>query len=431
MASVDLVEVVPFPEGFPSVTAGAFLREENILLSGHENGFVLLWDLKNKKHSKLYECNSPVRAISCSTNKEIAVGCDSGILVLLRPIGGTKPEILQEASYSKHSRVWRIVWIGKDTLVATSTYGTIKCFTRSTTSGWAVKNLQGHSNSVFGAASSDGKFLTTADFAGYIILWEHNDGNFSQIQQLNVVGNIQDICWYKDEVFAAVTRSGRILLFEKETAGSNRWQLMYEIEIATGMGNSVTVTDDGKTVFAGTGSELIQFDFDSQQTYQHSLTDVKKIFSEGETVYLLTDKGFYSFAKKDIEIRKDLINYRFVKISLLGHTGTGKTTLCNYIISGNVCDAKSTFGKRIWSWNLPRDDVVDKRIILSDYGGQEAVLETFLPFLKDSDMFLIFYKQTDKTTFEKALRILDLLSKRVKSGANVLFIQTFIDHEMN
>ena len=431
MGVTHLKNVIPFPEGFPQVTAGIFLGEKRIIVTGHENGSVYRWDIDSKTPTEMYSCGSPVRAISCSANLEIAVGSESGLLILLGISNEIKPKIIQEAEYSKRSRVWRAVWLGKDTLVTTSTYGVIKCFTRSSSGQWNTRFLQGHSNSIFGAGSSDGRFLATADFSGNIILWEHDSGDFSEIQRLDVVGNIQDLDWYKDEVFAAVTRAGRILLFEKEGRDSKQWQLMYEIEIATGRGNSVDITDDGKTVFVGTDSEFIQFDLDSQQTEQHPISSVKKIFSLGNEIYVLTNKGLFGFCRKEIEVKTDLISYRFAKISLLGHTGTGKTTLANYIISGNVAKVQSTFGKRVWNWILPKDNGAEKRVILSDYGGQEVVLETFLPFLKDSDMFLIFYKQTEKTSFDNALRILNLLSKKVKSDANVVFVQTFIDHEMN
>lgn len=431
MAVTNLEEIIPFPEGFPEVTAGIFLQEKRTVVTGHENGSVYKWELDSKTHIKIYDCGSPVRAISCSVNLEIAVGSESGLLVLLGINKETEPKIIQAADYSKRSRVWRAVWLGKDTLVTTSTYGVIKYFTRSASGQWDINFLQGHSNSIFGAGSSDGRFLATADFSGTIILWEHDAGNFTTIQRLNVVGNIQDLFWYKDEVFAAVTRAGRILLFEKEGGGSKQWQLMYEIEIATGQGNSANITNDGKTVFVGTDNELIQFDFDKQQTEQYSISNVKKIFSLGNEIYVLTNKGFFEFCRKEIEVKTDLISYKFAKISLLGHTGTGKSTLANYIISGIVAKVQSTFGKIVWNWILPKDNGTEKRVILSDYGGQEAVLETFLPFLKDSDMFLIFYKQTEKTSYDNALRILNLLSKKVRSDANVVFVQTFVDQEMN
>lgn len=82
-------------------------------------------------------------------------------------------------------------------------------------------------------------------------------------------------------------------------------------------------------------------------------------------------------------------------------------------------------------WILPKDNNVEKRIILTDHGGQEAVLETFLPFLNDSDLFLIFWKQTEKRSFEKACHILAQIRKNGTPDTKIMFVQTFIDNEMN
>lgn len=431
MAVTNIKQVFPFPPNFPEVTAGLYLHEKQIVITGHINGSVYKWDINSQQYFKIYDCGSPVRALACSANLEITIGTESGLLVLVMLGNEKNTEIVQAATYTKFSRVWRAVWLGKDTLVTTSTFGILKSFRRLGYGQWSKNNLQGHGNSIFGAGSSDGKYLATADFSGTIILWEHNDGNFLEIQRINVVGNIQDLFWYKDEVFAAVTRYGRILLFGRENLALKQWQLIYQIEIATGLGNSVTITDDGKTVFVGTDNEIIQFDFDKQQTEPYPLSDVKKVVSIGNNVFIITNKGFFSFCRTEIEVKTNLISYKFAKIGLLGHTGTGKSTLANYVISGKVEKVQSTFGKRVWNWIPSRKDGIEKRVILSDYGGQEAVLETFLPFLKDSDMFLIFYKQTEKTSYDNALRILNLISKKVRPDACIFFVQTFVDQEMN
>jgi GTPase SAR1 family protein len=427
----DLKEVISFPKGFPPVSSGVLLRERNALITGHENGLVVRWDINKGEYSVLLDCNSPVRTLSYSGDNEIAVGCESGGLFVLRLDNAEKGVCLQEPQYSKYSRVWRAIWIKKDMLIITSTYGVVKIFNRTSPNSWEHSYLRGHSHSVFGIASSNGEYVVTGDYRGNLLLWKYGNGGFENIQTLSISGNVQDIHWYKDEVFAAITKSGRIFLFEKESADSDSWRVTCEIDVATGTGNCVNITDDGKTIFAATNNEVIQFDTDFQQTDISPITGIKRIFSRENTVYALNNKGLYSFERKEIEVRKDLISYKFVKVGLLGHTGTGKTTLCNYIVFNSIGDVKSTFGKRVWNWILPKDNNVEKRIILSDHGGQEAVLETFLPFLKDSDMFLIFFKQTDKITFQKALRILDLIKRNVRVNTKIMFVQTFIDHEMN
>ncbi|MHA1332340.1 MAG: hypothetical protein ACTSR2_14830, partial [Candidatus Hodarchaeales archaeon] len=431
MQGNDLNEMIIFPKNFPKVSTGVFLKQENVLITGHENGLVVRWNIQNKKHSRLYDCNSPVSTISYSNDGRIAVGCNSGGLFVLSLSTPDKIEILQEPTYSKYSRVWRTVWLDKDRLIMTSTYGEVKLFDHVSPDLWETGYLRGHSDSVFGIGSSNGKYLLTGDYRGNILIWEHSGDRFKQIQKLGIPQTVEDAYWYKDEAFAVINSSGRIYLFEKESKETPQWQPIYEIDIATGFGNCINITDDGKTIFAGTKNEVIQFDRDSQQTEQINIPNSKRIFSFGNTIYVLNHKGLCSFKRKIIEVKKDLINYKFAKIGLLGHTGTGKTTLCNYLLYNKIQDAKSTFGKRIWNWILPDGKDFERRIILIDHGGQEGVLETFFPLLRDLDIILIFFKQTDKTTFEKACHILDHIKGIVGTDTKKIFVQTFIDHEMN
>jgi len=431
MTPIDLNEILAFPKGFSPVTTGVLLLRNNVLITGHENGTVIRWSIQKKDSSRLYDCKSPVRTISCSDGNEIAVGCNSGGLVVIPLDKVEERKILREPTYDKYGRVWRTTWPTKDKLIMTSTYGELRSFDRVASGRWKTGTMQGHSNSIFAIGSSNGKYLLTGDYRGNILIWEDRDNNFERIQELDISQTVQDVYWHKDEVFAVINRGGRIYVFEKESRDPNQWQTIFEIDIATSEGNCVNITDDGRTIFAGTSDEIIQFDRESQQTDQIPIAESKRIFSHGDTIFVLTNQGLYSFKRKDVEVREDLVNYKFIKISLLGRTGTGKTTLCNYIIYDNVGDAKSTFGKRVWNWILPKDNSVEKRIVLSDHGGQEAVLETFLPFLKDSDLFLIFFKQTDKTTLEKAYRILGQIRKNVRADAKIMFVQTFIDHPLN
>ena len=62
-----------------------------------------------------------------------------------------------------------------------------------------------------------------------------------------------------------------------------------------------------------------------------------------------------------------------------------------------------------------------------DYGGQETALSTFLPFLVDSDIVLILYRQIDKHSLDQALKILDALTDKVSKRTKFFLVQTHID----
>ena len=92
---------------------------------------------------------------------------------------------------------------------------------------------------------------------------------------------------------------------------------------------------------------------------------------------------------------------------------------------------QSTFGKSIRSLNIPSEENIEKRLIFHDHGGQEAVLETFIPFIKDSDIILIFFKQIDIGTYRVAKDILNEMNLHLDINTKIFFVQTFTDHELN
>jgi len=425
--------VVSFPEGFPAVTTGILLLDEHILITGHANGLVVKWDIIDNKYDLLLESDSPVRTISYKNGK-IAVGYHSGGLYVIDLVNG-KVTTLREPKHDKYSRIWRTLWLNDEELLITSTYGEITSFKYDFKEARWKENynsLKGHSHSVFGIDStgnSENKYVATGDYKGNIIVWEFKDNNYKIIQRLGVAGNVQDLCWYNKQSFAVITDTGTISIIES-IGKEDKWQIVAQVDAAKNRGICIEITDDGKTILAGTINEIIQFDLDSYQLETIQIP-VNKIFSAGNMAYVLNNKGLYSFEVKPIEIAEKLISYKFVKISLLGHTGTGKTTFCNRMLNMDIDKIFSTFGKKIFNLTLEDTEGIEKRIIFHDHGGQETVLDTFIPFLRDSDIILIFYRQTDKTTYMRAREILDEIREKVGGTLDIYFVQTFIDHEMN
>ncbi len=255
------------------------------------------------------------------------------------------------------------------------------------------------------------------------------DALFQTIQKIKIQNAVEDMSWFKDEVFVAINQIGKIYLFEK-SAGDKEWKSVYEVKDATSYGTTVSIADDGKTVFAGTSTEVIQFEVESEAVGSISLSGVKKIFPIGNDVFALTNYGFVQLKRTTIKVNPDLIKYKYFKIGVVGHTGVGKSTLCNRLTTGTFSDLSSTPGKKIWNWELPKDNGQEKRLILHDHGGQETVLSTFLPFLLDSDIILILWQQTDGTTLKKALQICDQLLPKIADNTKVFFVQTFADEKM-
>lgn len=428
--STPVTQVLKFPEEIPPVTAGALFPDRGLLITGHSNGLVIQWHLKDSSHKVLHDCSSPVETVSVSPKGEVAVGCNSGLLFVFHIEDPTKKTVIQEATYSVHSRVWRSLWASESSLIATSTYGVINVIKRTEGDQWEQVPLSGHSDSVFGIDSFNGKYVATGDYKGNILVWEHKEESEYELVDKHTISRIiEDVAWTKDGAFVTLDQSGRISFFEP--ADANRWRLTFQTDTATGKGNSIATTVDGKTVLAGTQNELIQLELESQAMVQLQLGKTIRIFPEKDGAFILTLLGLTHLRTQKIEIPANFLRYLFAKISLLGRTGVGKSTLCSVIVTGSPGNVQSTFGRRVWDWNVETNVVPPKRFILVDYGGQEAVLQTFLPFVADSDIVLVFFKQKDATTFQKAVELVADLPSYVSALVKVFLVQTHIDDPMN
>lgn len=423
-------QILAFPNEFPTARVGIMLPEQNVLITGHNNGYVVRWDLTSKQYEILHQCASPIETLSKSARNEIAVGCNSGLLFTFNLENPNKQNVIQEAAYTKATRVWRSTWVSADSLLVSSTYGVLNLFERKG-SVWQKSSLEGHGDSIFGLEGSNDRLIASGDWIGKIIIRQYVDGQYLELDRLKIPAAIEGISWHRDNSFATIDELGHISFFEP-TVDSPEWKLVYETDTASSRGTCVLLTDDGRTIFAGTHTEVIQFDLDTQQVQIIPIENTKAIFSKGNTILVLTAYGLRSFERTKIIVPEEAVKYQYCKVSLIGHTGAGKTTLCSLITSGSIDDIKSTFGKRVWNWTLPPiQGSPDRRIVFHDHGGQETVLDTFLPFLADSDVVLIFFKKTDKTTFKKALQILEELESLVTVKTKIFFVETFIDHKVD
>jgi len=426
--ATSVSHLTKFPTAGSLVTTGVFFPEDKILVTGHENGVVVSWELESGKYRILYACSSKVQTITCSKRKELLVGSHAGHVVVLKLDGGFT--VIRPPTFSVHSRVWKSIWLHDDAFMVSSTYGDLGIFERDAKGNWSEKKLHGHSDSVFGIGLSKKGLLATGDYFGNILVWSRDNGEYKVVHRIKVLGAIEDIAWSCDDSFAAISQLGMIYLFERTKPEEMSWNLISEIGNATSTGNCVHISQDGKTVFGGTFTETIQFDTESLQANSIKIPGVRRIFSAGDKIFVLTSYGLSSFTRKAIEVSPRLIKYKYIKIGLVGHTGVGKSTLCNFLTIGSPGDVESTLGKKVWTWELPKDDDLQKRIVLVDHGGQETVLGTFLPFLLDSDMILILFQQNDLTTFNKALEIYDSLQQRRVDKTKIFFVQTHIDQKI-
>lgn len=416
-----------FPNEFPPITTGLLLLDKGQIITGHHNGFVVKWDIESSKHEILHDCGDRIETISKSPSDQILVGCHSGLIFYFDLTESKKQILIQESSSATSSRVWKSIWPTNDNFLTTSTYGGLNLF-HKTNSEWKHTLLFGHHHSIFAITNKNGNFIVSGDYNGNIIIWEKNNEEYNSISELKIESSVEDIVWIKDESFATIDDLGQINVVEFDQT-LQKWKIVLGVNIATSRGRCIHATDDGKTIFAGTHTELIQYDVDSQRIQKINMDFTKKIFSQNNKIYVLTKSSLFVFERSLVETPLELIKYKYAKISLIGHTGVGKSTLCSKL-TGSLDTIKSTFGKKIWTLTLPKNDGPEKRMIFHDHGGQETVLSTFLPFLSDSNLVLVFFAKNDKTTFTKAIEIIDELKNILTTKSKIFLVQTFIDENI-
>jgi len=418
---VDKSVLITFPGDGPIATAGVFLYDEQLLITGHANGLVYLWNLKDKTSRKLYSCSDVIQTIACSTKKELVIGSHAGDLAVATLDGHFTT--IKPGARTVQDRIWKCEWINENKFVMTSTYGEFAFFTRDFSGNWNKENVYGHSNSNFGLAASDDRaFLATGDYRGNIFIHDAK-GDYRGFERLKVNGNIQGLSWFKNESFAAINSDGRIYLFDRD----HEWKQVSDLQNATGFGTSICMTNDGESVFAGTMTEVIQFDRANLQSDSIDIAGSVQVFCHNTHVYVLTRYNFLKFERKPVDVKLDLVKFKYIKIGVVGRTRVGKSTLCSQIVYNSPGDGISTQGKKVWTWNLSETGSLDKRVMFYDYGGQETALSTFLPFLLDSDFILILFSQIDKHSLDEALKVFDTLSKKAADRTKFFLVQTYLD----
>jgi len=416
--------ILKFPKDIPKPSSGVLMVNKNLLITGHENGLVVKWDLNLKSSEILYRFDSEVGTISLSKDNKLAIGSHAGDLIVITFEPSKVIEVIQEATYNKQDRVWRTTWV-EDSILTTSTYGVMNVL-RKVEGKWRKESLPGHSNSVFALNKLDEKIVASGDYRGNIIIWKQDKGVFNKITELDANGTLQDVTFSKYNNLATINKNGIIFLFEMDFEEPNKSIMFFEIDSARGRGNCIHITEDGSMVFSGTDNEIIQFDLNSQQMELIDIKGNERIFSDDKKIYTLNHEGLLTFDRKEIVTPAEFIKYKHVKVSLIGHTGVGKSTLCNFIMTGSPGELKGTFGKRVWNWVLKGEEL-EKRVIFHDYGGQETVIGTFIPLLKESDIILVLFSKKDRGTLTKAIDAIRQLRSDLRPTTKIFLIETHID----
>jgi len=422
MADLDIL--AKFDNSLGPVTAGLYLHQRNWLFSGHASGTVLWTELKTGKQTVVHrQPGGMISAITINEKGEVIIGSRTGAIftLSLADLGAVKE--IRKAEYTKTATVWRASWSGVDDFFVGMNYGGFQRFRRKKSS-WEESHVYGHTNAIFGLAAS-GKSIVTGDYQGFVEIWERNSET-KQLDSFNVMSGVQGVAWYQDKAFALVTKHGGFHFFEYDRT-DNRYRKAASIGIGTGEGRCITFSEDGKTIFAATTSELVQFNLETYGARTLSMTGSVDIWEKKGVLYVLTETEFVKLEALKLEVPPEYQKFKHIKVSVIGHTEVGKSTLCKKLAHGSGEVTESTYGKIVWPWKLQSSQGLDRIVMLHDHGGQEAVLESYYPFLLDSDIIVVMFQQNDRSTYDKAISALSELGEVLPSDTPIVMIETHID----
>ena len=426
---IEVTELFNFPDDTPEISCAAWSNDNNILLTGHKNGFLAIWNKTNGELIKKINFDSKIESIAVSYGDEILIGCNSGDIYLLDSIMVQNVRQIKKGGNEKFSRIWRLKWIDLTSFIATSTFGKVFYFTRINDENWLSESLIGHTDSVFGLDFRDGH-LATGDYRGLIHIWHRNSNQFTSIAKVRTMGSIEDIKWKSETSLSAVTHDGHVYYIEFNSA-DGEWSIVFDAFVALERGESIEFANFDNDLLAITGEELLHIDLTSQQVKKHKLRGGVALSRFGDdSIRIVSQKSVIQVKVLNIVVPVSLVKYKFAKISLIGHTGVGKSTLCDTIIGESEYDMQSTYGKKVWEWKVSDGDD-DQRVVFHDHGGQETVMYTFLPFISDSDILLLLFSKTDSSTFIKVDNLIPRIRNFIGERTKVILVETKIDQSVD
>ena len=428
------------PDGCPAATAGVVLPGGREAVIGLSNGCVFKWDIRGGGYEKVLDCYPKISAIDMLDGM-LLVAAKDGPLVAV-DADSYKAETLRGWSQSESSRIWKCAWLGDGRAVMTSTYGGIYIYERGGDGSWRHSRLRGHGHvhSVFAVGVHE-NLMATGDWSGRIVVWEQleRSGSYSIASSMYGMGGaVEGLAWVDRRTLVGIDASGLVRQFEFDPS-SGRWATACELDVAMGQGTSMHLADDKRTLLAGTQAEIVQVDLETLHYRTLPLEGAVAFYSKGDAALAVAKDGVYALPIGTIEEPPDTAECRRIKVSLVGHAGVGKSTLCRTMSQAapageaNATSIRPAFGRRVWPLKIGGAEDRDARqVVLYDHGGQgSAPPSTLLQAPGDSDMVLALFSQTDRNTLDAACQSLkEMQAAQYRNGAARRFlVATHADHE--
>lgn len=412
---------------FSEIITGYFYDSQNLLVTGHSNGEIILWDNIDADEiqlTKFLQLKGYITSISSLDSDNLIVSSFVGELIIIN-IKTENYDFLHGASYNKQDRIWRISPVDSEHFITSGTYGKYYFWFKNE-GKWDKSDVYPYRDVPFGTTKIEDRLIVSGDYKGRILVWKILSNSLELKSEFFVGYNIKQIVWndaYKSLI--VLGRNGKISYFEF-LEDKEIFELIKEFDILLGIGEDIRISQDFRQFIACSSYQILVYNLETNEIKTLEIDNSLNIFPHGEGVFVLKKDGliFVEISNLIKTLEKTEISY--IKVSLIGETGVGKSTLCNLLSEYNLSKIYSTVGKKTWEWNLSDN----KKVFLQDLGGQDTALATSLHYILDSDLILTLFKQTHESTLDKAKELTYLINKDIPNVSKIL-IQTFIDQPNN
>ncbi len=425
----ELDSIFKLEDDFPEISTGFLNNRNNTLFTGHKNGLIIIWNnLPERYHYEiLCKINGEVSSIAEFNDNSIIISSIEGELLIFN-IDEKRSEFLASATFSKYNRIWRILKLSENSFLSSGTYGKLNIWNKSSEK-WIVENIYPYRDTSFGLSKLDEKNFASGDYKGRLLIWEINNDKPEIVQEVYLGYNIKQVIWKDEDCVVTIGRNGTFSYLERDEI-SSKFKITKEFTVMYDLGTDITFSKEKKHVLAATESQVILYDIELDLIKQIEVKACINLFPIDEGIYILTKNAleYIDLSQIDIEIEK--VEFKYKKVSLIGDTGVGKSTLCNILTGSKESRIYSTIGKKTWNWELNEEKGIPRNIFLQDLGGQKTALSTSLHYTLDSDIILVLFKQTDEETFNSSIELIKHLNE-INKELEIYLIQTHSDQPNN
>ena len=429
------------------ITSSYINLEENLWILGTINGIIIKINRdvqeNSYNHQIIYSSNSEVRSINKLSETEIILLFKTGEITILTSEDDQDFEftIIEQGYDTRYSRSYRLMLYDDNEFFITKNYGKIIHYWRTDNNEWDSDyiNIKHERNAIFCFGKIDENTFLTSDWNGILNIWGYKDGNVNKFQTIYTKGNMQKISTNPESSkLVIINRSGNFYYYErKEEESEFKYREIFENIYPEGRGKAVSFLNEEDVIYIGTSSKLYKFDLNEDILYytnqRINCVDIYP-FSDSDFI-LITTNTIYKVEKSSIDqTDEDLESYDILKVGLIGHTGVGKSSLCNFILHGlkhqKDQNIEPTFYKQIWFWNNPTGEG-SKKIIFHDVAGQQELISSHIPQIIDSDVILALFKSTDTDTFNKLKDFIELIRLYYNYEKPIILVKTFKDKSLD